>query len=103
MGAGSKSRPPAKSIDSLNWRSRLANCKTDAAIKVPATPHIETEAPHTIPPRAIAPCADMITVAFILPLAQLGIARWPATQSSEAAIVHAQPANPAAARNRPVS
>ena len=41
----------------------------------------------------------MITVAFILPRAQLGIARCAATQSSEADIVHPTPASAATTKN----
>ena len=43
------------------------------------------------------PCESMIWVAFMRPRAQGGIARWPATHSSEAAMVQEMPARPATA------
>src|SRR5271166_2362585 len=93
-GAGSKSSSRVKSIESQTCASSEASCNPQAAISVAFTPHIDTDDPQTIPPSASAPCAAMMIVAFIRPRAQPGIARCPATQSSEAAIVHAVPAKP---------
>src|SRR5258708_39760290 len=62
----------------------------------PATAAAELQ---TNPPNAMAPCEIMITVAFTRPRAQLGIARWTATQSSEADNVHPTPASAATTKN----
>ena len=49
------------------------------------------------------PCATIVIVAFIRPLAQSGMARWLATQSSEADIVHPIPPSAATDCGRCVS
>ena len=68
-----------KSIDK-GARSRRSKATLQMARKTftssaVLTPAVAAIVPQTIPPRAIAPCETMITVAFMRPLAHTGIAR----------------------------
>src|ERR1700719_3869605 len=89
---GSKSSFLVKLIDKGIARIKLIDNRMAPPIKVGCNPKIAAAAPHTTPPKAIAPWETMMTVAFIRPLDQLGIARWAATQSSDADNVHPIPA-----------
>src|ERR1700722_6710196 len=90
--AGPKSGFPVKLIESGIARSKLIDNRTAPPIKVGVNPQMAAVVPQTMPPRAIAPCEAMMTVAFMRPLDQLGIARCDATQSSDADNVHPIPA-----------
>src|SRR6516164_7571197 len=67
--------------------------------KVGTTPAWCAVNPQITPPRAVAACETMTIVAFMRPLAQPGIARWLATQSSEAERVHPMPPSAATTKN----
>jgi len=89
------SRSALTLIESRPARSRLAKNSTDAPSKVLMGPATAAAELQINPPKTMAPCEIMITVAFMRPRAQLGIARCAATQSSEADSVHPTPASAA--------
>ena len=82
------SRFPAKLIESRRARSRLVRNSTPLQARCNLLRPMRQPNPTSLPQAPSPPCEIMITVAFILPRAQLGIARCAATQSSEADIVH---------------
>src|SRR6202162_3543592 len=100
IGGGSKLNDVVKFMDRGIARKRLRVIATAATIRVTLTPAAWLEKPQTMPPKAMAPCDSMMTVAFMRPRAQLGIVRCAATHSSEDARVHPAPARAATTGKR---
>src|SRR6516164_7855433 len=96
-------RLPEPLVGTRPDRIKLIRNRIAAPSKVEFTPAIEDAEPQTSPPSAMPPCETMMTAAFIRPLAQPGIVRCAATQSSDAEIVHPTPQSPAITNNASVA